>query len=145
MPMLKCQDRGMEQMNESTCKCPPHYHEINGKWCMDDLRRAFVNGAKAWERRRASATMWRSDVDIVEAEAERMYPGGVPLGATTKDETMNESSKRYRALKWWFGDRFEAVYYRDEKRYRLEMDIAEVVFVVSLIWVLLILIWVLLT
>ena len=47
-----------------------------GSWPPDDLRRAFAAGAKWWEWRNTSGTMWPSDRDRVEAEAEQRYPGG---------------------------------------------------------------------
>ena len=49
-----------------------------GKWPGDDLRRAFVMGAKWWEFRKSGATMWPSDQDVAEAEAESRYPNGRP-------------------------------------------------------------------
>ena len=50
------------------------------KWSEDDLRRAFVEGAKWWEYYEVGATMWPSDVDLAEAEAEKRYPMGQPAG-----------------------------------------------------------------
>ena len=49
---------------------------VIGYWPKDDLRRAFVSGAKWWEWRKEGATMWNSDVREVEDEAEKRYPGG---------------------------------------------------------------------
>lgn len=55
-----------------------------GAWPDDDLRRAFVAGAKWWEWHRQGATMWPSDVDRAEEEAERRFPGGrLPGGGDT--------------------------------------------------------------
>jgi len=53
---------------------------IEGTWCADDLRRAFVMGAKWWEYRKTGFTMWQSaDIDLAEKEAERKFPhGGIP-------------------------------------------------------------------
>ena len=47
-----------------------------GYWPKDDLRRAFVAGAKWWEWHKEGATMWNSDVREAEDEAEKRYPGG---------------------------------------------------------------------
>ena len=49
---------------------------VEGTWPEDDLRRAFVAGAKWWEFYKTQFTMWPSDRDIAETEAERRYPGG---------------------------------------------------------------------
>ena len=50
--------------------------EIEGTWAKDDLRRAFVAGAKWWEYRSRKATMWNSDITIAEIEADKRYPEG---------------------------------------------------------------------
>uniref|UniRef100_A0A6H1ZLF0 Uncharacterized protein n=1 Tax=viral metagenome TaxID=1070528 RepID=A0A6H1ZLF0_9ZZZZ len=50
----------------------------DGIWHRDDLRRAFVVGAAWWEFHTTGATMWRSDRDLAEAEADRRFPGGKP-------------------------------------------------------------------
>lgn len=71
--------------------CPGEaYHEIHGAWGPNDLRRAFVAGAKWWEFRSTGATMWSSDRADCEAEAERRYGTGlfavgteVPLSTET--------------------------------------------------------------
>lgn len=47
-----------------------------GSWPADDIRRAFVQGAKWWEFYSTGATMWASDQDVAEDEAERRYPAG---------------------------------------------------------------------
>ncbi len=47
-----------------------------GYWKKDDIRRAFVAGAKWWEWQKEGATMWNSDVREAEEEAEKRYPGG---------------------------------------------------------------------
>jgi len=52
--------------------------QMEGLWTADDLRRAFVAGAAWWEYHRTWATMWPSDRDKAEAEAERRFPGGRP-------------------------------------------------------------------
>ena len=49
---------------------------IEGYLPPDDLRRAFVMGAKWWEFRQTGATMWQSDRNAAEEEAELRYPGG---------------------------------------------------------------------
>ena len=51
---------------------------VEGTWPEDDLRRAFVTGAKWWEWKEKGATMWNSDVREAEKEAELRYPGGKP-------------------------------------------------------------------
>ena len=45
-----------------------------GTWKANDIRRIFVAGAKWWEFEKSSATMWASDVEKAEKEAERRYP-----------------------------------------------------------------------
>jgi hypothetical protein len=52
--------------------------ELDGTWPADDLRRAFVAGAAWHEYQSTGFTMWRSDRDVAESEAERRYPGGLP-------------------------------------------------------------------
>jgi hypothetical protein len=47
-----------------------------GTWSADDPRRAFVAGASWWEFEKEGATIWSSDRDRAEAEAEKRYPGG---------------------------------------------------------------------
>jgi hypothetical protein len=49
---------------------------IEGLWPEDDLRRAFVMGAKWWEYHSTGFTMWPSDRNLAEAEAEKRYPDG---------------------------------------------------------------------
>ncbi len=49
-----------------------------GQWPADDLRRAFVKGAKWWEFESTGATMWPSDQDKAETAAELYYPKGRP-------------------------------------------------------------------
>jgi len=60
---------------------------IEGFWPADDLRRAFVAGAKWWEFHSTGATMWRSDCDLAEAAAERRYPGGAIRPTTAAPNT----------------------------------------------------------
>ncbi len=52
---------------------PPY---IEGTWPEDDLRRAFVAGAKWWEFTSTGGTMWASDRNKAEKEAEIRYPDG---------------------------------------------------------------------
>ena len=49
---------------------------IEGTWPKNDIRRAFVAGAKWWEYYSTKATMWNSDVSLAEIEAEKRYPEG---------------------------------------------------------------------
>lgn len=57
--------------------------QIEGYWPEDDLRRAFVMGAKWWEFHSREATMWQSDQRLAEEEADRRYPDGkVPSDET---------------------------------------------------------------
>ena len=49
---------------------------IEGYWAEDDLRRAFVAGAAWWEYEKEGATMWNTDRNKAEVEADRRYPGG---------------------------------------------------------------------
>lgn len=44
-----------------------------GTWPSNDLRRAFVEGAQWWEFKSKGATMWPSDRDVAEQEAETRY------------------------------------------------------------------------
>jgi hypothetical protein len=48
-----------------------------GTWPSNDLRRAFVAGAQWWEYTSQGATMWGTDRNKAEDEAERRYPNGV--------------------------------------------------------------------
>lgn len=68
--------------NQSVCaKCGDPtcmgetYHKIHGAWGPNDVRRAFVAGAKWWEFLQTSGTLWSSDRAKAEAEAERRYLG----------------------------------------------------------------------
>lgn len=47
-----------------------------GYWPQNDLRRAFVKGAKWWEFEKTRFTMWPSDRNRVEQAAEEYYPKG---------------------------------------------------------------------
>ena len=49
---------------------------LDGFWPANDLRRSFVEGAKWWEFESHGATMWQSDRNRAEEEAERRHPGG---------------------------------------------------------------------
>jgi len=51
---------------------------IEGTWPKDDLRRAFVAGAKWWEYHQTNFTMWPSDRKLAETKAEKLYPSGEP-------------------------------------------------------------------
>jgi hypothetical protein len=55
-----------------------------GNWRANDLRRAFVVGAQWWEWTKEHATMWPSDQDMAEDEAERRYPAGKPPPAPSR-------------------------------------------------------------
>ncbi len=46
---------------------------LEGIWPANDIRRAFVQGAKWWEWHSRQATMWPSDRNLAEDEAERRY------------------------------------------------------------------------
>jgi hypothetical protein len=46
----------------------------DGYWAKDDPRRIFVEGAKWWEFKKTGATMWQSDRNDAEAEAEKRHP-----------------------------------------------------------------------
>lgn len=63
--------------------------EIAGTWPENDLRRAFVAGAKWWEYYDKGATMWQSDQRLAENEAERRYPDGKIEKETHENETNN--------------------------------------------------------
>jgi len=49
---------------------------IEGTLPTDDIRRAFVAGAKWWEYEKEGATMWISDIRLAEKEAKKRYPNG---------------------------------------------------------------------
>jgi hypothetical protein len=51
---------------------------LEGTLPADDLRRAFVMGAKWWAWETMHATMFPSERHEAEAEAERRFPGGKP-------------------------------------------------------------------
>ena len=61
-----------------------------GSWPQDDLRRAFVAGAKWWEYHSTKATMWQSDQRLSEEEAENRYPSGQPR-SQGRDSTQSGS------------------------------------------------------
>lgn len=44
-----------------------------GSWPKDDIRRAFVAGAKWWEHHETGATMWQRDRNLAEEEATKRY------------------------------------------------------------------------
>lgn len=47
--------------------------ELEGTWGKFDIRRAFVDGAKWWEYHQSGGTMFQSDRNLAEEEAERRY------------------------------------------------------------------------
>ena len=51
---------------------------MEGTWAADDLRRAIVAGAKWWNYVSTGFTMFSSERNEAEGEAERRYPGGRP-------------------------------------------------------------------
>ena len=55
---------------------------MQGTCPKDDLRRAFVAGAKWGEYHTFGSTMWDSDIKLAEKEAEKRYPLGVPTTPT---------------------------------------------------------------
>lgn len=66
-----------------------------GKWPENDLRRAFVAGAKWWEYYSTRFTMWSSDISLAEIEAEKRY------GQTkcSEQETPNPLPVRWKTSK----------------------------------------------
>ena len=46
---------------------------IEGTWPENDLRRAFIAGAKWWEYHKTGGTMWQSDQRLAEDEADKRY------------------------------------------------------------------------
>lgn len=52
--------------------------DLLGQWAKDDLRSAFVAGAAWWEYHREGATIWQSERNLAEVEAENRYPDGEP-------------------------------------------------------------------
>lgn len=69
---------------------------IEGTWPENDIRRAFVEGAKWWEYYYVSSgfTMWQSDQRLAEKEAEKRY-GDLPV-----DKRKTESEIRKELLKY---------------------------------------------
>ncbi len=63
---------------------------IVGTWAADDLRRAFVMGARWWEFHQTGATMWQSDQRLAEEKAEEYFPGGRLPDSDRKRETTIE-------------------------------------------------------
>ncbi len=49
---------------------------MDKQWTDDDLRSAFMAGVRWWEWHQENATLWASDRDLAEDEAERRYPDG---------------------------------------------------------------------
>lgn len=49
---------------------------MEGAWAKDDLRRAFVDGVKWWNYVLTRYTLFPSERDVVENEAESRYPNG---------------------------------------------------------------------
>ena len=58
---------------EDCSKCFPAVKEVRGTWPANDIRRAFVAGAKWWEFHSTGGTMWQSDRGLAEAEATKRY------------------------------------------------------------------------
>lgn len=54
---------------------------VDGYLPANDIRRAFVMGAKWWEYHSTGFTMFGSDRNLAEAEAEKRYPGGTSTDA----------------------------------------------------------------
>lgn len=54
---------------------------LDGYLPANDIRRAFVMGAKWWEYHSTGFTMFGSDRNLAEAEAEKRYPGGTSTDA----------------------------------------------------------------
>jgi hypothetical protein len=52
---------------------------IEGTLPENDLRRAFVAGCKFWEYYSTGCTMWQSDLELAEAEANDRYSKNSPL------------------------------------------------------------------
>jgi len=46
---------------------------LEGSWPENDIRRGFVAGASWWVFHKEGATIWQSDRDIAEVEAEKRY------------------------------------------------------------------------
>ncbi len=59
---------------------------MEGTWKADDLRRAFVAGAKWWNFTTTGFTMFASERNEAEDEAERKYPNGKPIYTTEEIE-----------------------------------------------------------
>ena len=57
-------------------------------WADDDLRRVFVAGASWMYLQTVGATMWTTEREEAEAEAERRYPGGATFHVGGDAQTM---------------------------------------------------------
>ena len=57
-----------------------------GTWPQNDLRSAFVAGARWWEYHSTGFTMWQSDQRLAETEAEKRY-GSQPIDELTSRPT----------------------------------------------------------
>ena len=59
---------------------------IEGTLPADDLRRAFVMGAKWWHLITTGATMYSSEREVAEEHAEKFFPDGkLPTGSGARD------------------------------------------------------------
>jgi len=59
-----------------TTRTTPARLTREGTWRQDDLRHAFVAGARWWEVVRDGMPMWPGEPGCADVEAERRYPGG---------------------------------------------------------------------
>ena len=79
---------------ENDCASIPYIrHPLEGTWPEDDIRRAFVAGASWWEYHKTGFTMWQSDRNLAEDEAERRYPGG-NIRPTPEPETAEQPEEQ---------------------------------------------------
>lgn len=87
-----CKNCGMENAMPTDLECwhcaKPLFAEARGSGTPDALIVAFVQGAQWWEYHKTAATMWASDRDQAEGEAETRATNG------TLGKSPNEKGQR---------------------------------------------------
>jgi hypothetical protein len=71
---------------------------IEGTLPADDLRRAFVMGAQWWEHHQTDCTMWQSDRNLAEEQAEKTFPNGQLPVAQQQVDPLEDKMKRPKNL-----------------------------------------------
>jgi len=68
---------------------------MEGSWPKNDIRRAFVAGAKWWEFHSTGGTMWNSDRVLAEAEATKRYASQQPDSADCEHEWIEHRTRHH--------------------------------------------------